>query len=146
MARRGILVPARPALMESSEHEPTGAPGGTPAGDAAPDDRRPGLGGWLARLSPGGRGALVVAVLLIVAAAIAVPLTVAGGGGYPASFRAEFLRACETNASRSQCRCALQHIERHVSFHQFAQDQASYARTGRLPSYYRAVVLSCLRQ
>lgn len=106
------------------------------------------LGLWFARLSASQRIAVVVAVLVIVGAAIAVPVSLSGGGGdghtYPANVRANFLRACEANASSSLCHCALTQIESQVSLHQFAQDELSYERTGQLPSYYRTVVYSCL--
>lgn len=136
--------------MEGAEHEsaPEGAGGPGAAGGGPDGQERSVLGLWFARFSRGQRIAIVVVVLAIVAAAIAVPIALVGGGGgggtYPANVRANFLRACETNASTSLCNCALQKIEAQVSFHQFAQDEASYRRTGQLPSYYRSVVIACL--
>lgn len=119
-----------------------------PVGAAAPEGASA-VGLWFARRSAGQRLALGVAMLVVVAA-IAVPLALSGGGGsapnhaYPANVRSNFLTACETNASATLCQCAFQKIESQVSLQRFKQDELTYERTGSLPSYYRSVVFSCL--
>ncbi len=129
--------------MGNSEQEPSAASGYAGAPEGKSD-----LGRWFDRRSPGQRVALAVAALVVVAA-IAVPLALSGGGHtrrttYPANVRAEFLRACEAKAPSSLCTCGLQQVESQVPLHRFVQDVLSYERTGKLPSYYQPVVLSCV--
>ena len=108
-------------------------------------------GRWFAGLSSNQRIALLVAVIGVIAAAIAVPLAVSGGGGntYPASVRSNFLKSCEANTPASVngakvCGCVLTKIEDQEPLSQFVEDEQNYKRTGRLPSSYRSAVFSCL--
>ncbi len=95
---------------------------------------------------------MVVAVLVVLGAAIGLPIALSGGGNtgattYPASIRAHFLTACETNATASKCECILSNIEGNVPLREFlAVDLA--IRTGHTtyPNWLIDAVRNCATQ
>ena len=76
-------------------------------------------------------------------AATAIALGACGGSSYPANVQANFLNACEGNATQAQCTCLLSKVEGGTSLQTFTDAENAIENGGGTPSWLTADAAAC---